>query len=570
MISANTTLAKIVANLSHEERGFTFVRHEGNYFITFKELRDEALVFARGLRGADLRKGDRIITILPQEEQFIRIFLGAVCSGIIPVPIFPPFMLNQLDVYRTHLERVVRVSGASAIITSAELRPLLEEALDGFDATRRIMTDEEVAASAVQCSLPLVREDDIALLQFTSGSTGSPRGVCVTHRALLSNIMAIAKHIDADPDVDRGVSWLPLYHDMGLGTMILSLVVQGSIWYISPLDFVRRPQVWCETISSVKGSIGFSPNFGYALLARRVRDDELAEWDLSSWRVAGCGAEPIQPAALRSFAKRFARAGFKPSAFLPSYGMAEATLAVSFPPLHRGLHTFLISRKTLSEKGIAVPASHDEPAHEMVGCGQALAGHELAIIDVNGRQQPDRHEGEIVFRGPSVTTGYYRDAEATAESFRDGWLHTHDLGFVHDGDLFVTGRKNDLIIFHGRNYYPQDIEWCVQTVRGVRQGNIVAFGYPNEQGDDAIVVVVEAERRELSDDIVGTTATHVRAQLGIVIADTVVVEKNSLPKTSSGKLRRARTKAEYLSDSLRIVASLRRPMSMAGTGARAS
>ncbi|HSZ69041.1 MAG TPA: AMP-binding protein [Solirubrobacteraceae bacterium] len=521
--------------------------------VALPALREQAFVFARGLRGMGFQKGERVVVILPDEEQFVQAFLGAVCCGVVPVAVFPPFMLNRLDSYIRHLELVASVSEAAAIVTVPELRVLIEET----DLALPLLTLDEVEGSAIDVALQPPDEKDIAFLQFTSGSTAAPRGVVVTHRSLLANARAISHHLALDPAIDRGVSWLPMYHDMGLGLVVLTLLAQGSTWYISPLDFVRRPQIWCETIDAVRGTIGFAPNFAYELLARRAQAEEVLGWDLSCWRVAGCGAEPISGETLRAFARRLAPAGFDSAAFFPSYGMAEATLAVSFPRLGRGLRTLSISRKRLAENGLAVSAVGDEPAHEIVACGCAMAGHELAIVDADGRLQRDRSEGEILFRGPSVASGYYNNEAATAEAFRDGWLHTQDLGFMDNGELFLTGRKKDMIIIRGRNYYPHDIEWAAQDVSGVRRGNAVAFGYRDESGVERVVVVVEARDVDSVEEISDSVAARVRAHLGIVVADAVVIEKDTLPKTSSGKVRRAETRMRYLARELPVLASSR-------------
>jgi fatty-acyl-CoA synthase len=555
MPNTSTTVAEVVAALDSEEYGLFFVDSETNRKISLTAMRAQAMAFASGLYGVGLSHGDRVILVLPEEEEFVQAFLGAACGGVVPVPIFPPFMLNRLDAYVKHLELVRRVSDTSVIITSPELRDLLA----GSGLKLRLLTFADIQESAHDVRLQPPTEDDIALLQFTSGSTAAPRGVAVTHRSLLANLRVIANHMKLDPATDRGVSWLPMYHDMGLGLMLITLFAQGSTWFISPLDFIRRPQIWCDTVNAVRGTLGFAPNFAYDLLARRAREQEIANWDLSCWRVAGCGAEPIQAAALRAFAERLAPAGFDPAAFLPSYGMAEATLAVSLSPLMSGLRTVSVSRRQLSEQGLVTPAVGDEPVQEIVACGSALPAHELLILDAEGRVQPDRQEGEIVVRGPSLTAGYYGDANATAAAFHEGWLHTQDLGFLDDGELFVTGRKKDLIIIRGRNYYPQDIEWSIQDIEGIRRGNAVAFACPDQRGAEMVVVVVEARGSDSPAAIPAEMATRVRAQLGIVVADAVVIEKDSLPKTSSGKVRRAETRARYLAGSLPVLASSMRP-----------
>jgi fatty-acyl-CoA synthase len=547
------TLRDSIEDLDDAGHGFHFVGEVECRDMSLSDVRTRSFAIASAMADIDVHPGDRVLLILPKEEQFIQMFLGAICAGVIPVPIFPPFMLNQLDAYRRHLELVARVSGARTIVTSAEMLPFLQD----LTLSLRLRAFDDLRSSAVTSALPAARPDDIALLQFTSGSTAAPRGVAVTHRSLLANMDAVISHTHSDPEADRGVTWLPLYHDMGLGAVIMGVVGKGSVWYISPLDFVRRPQIWCETISAVKGTVGFAPNFAYGLIARRASDEEVAGWDLSSWRIAGCGAEPVQPDTLRTFAARLAPAGFDARALFPCYGLAESTLAASFPAPGVGLRTMLVSRERLSKECIAAAPIDDEPTLELAGCGTALAHHEIAVIDESGRRQPSLHEGEILLRGPSVAAGYYGDDSATAAVFSDGWLHTQDLGFLHRGELFVTGRKKDLIILHGRNYYPHDIEWCAQDVPGVRRGNVVAFACPNQRDEDIVVIVAEARHAEGVDKIPLQVRAHVRAHLGIVIDDVVVIEKDSLSKTTSGKVRRAETRSHYLARSLRTLDSPR-------------
>jgi fatty-acyl-CoA synthase len=358
-----------------------------------------------------------------------------------------------------------------------------------------------VAESAAPTAVD-VRPDDVAFLQFTSGSTSRPKGVTLTHANLMANIAAIGAAqggLDITGEA-YGVSWLPLYHDMGLIGFVFTPVVHRArgIRFISPLMFLKRPSIWLRQISECRGTITFAPNFAYGLCTTRVKEAELTGVDLSSLVIAGCGAEPIQAATLRAFADRYAAYGFRSAAFLPTYGMAEHSLAVSFIDKHADFVADRIDAASLAQK-TAAPAREGEPAASVVGCGRPFAGHGLRIVDAAGRSLPDREVGQILLQGPSVMQGYWNDPERTAEALRGGWLATGDLGYTVDGELFVCGRMKDLIIVHGRNYHPQDIEWQASQVEGVRRGNVIAFGV-QPHGEDRERVVVAAEVRQLPED----------------------------------------------------------------------
>lgn len=542
------TLVEAVATLDRDDHGLTFVEDGEDRHVSYASLGEQSADLAGKLAGLGLRKGDRAVMVVASQYEFIRLFLGAVRAGIVPVPLYPPFILTQLDAYVAGLDRVIRITGAKALITSPVIVPMLT---DKLDSDIRMLTFDDVAGSEETAAVPAVGPDDLAFIQFTSGSTSSPKGVMVPHGTLIENATAIGRHLGIAPERDRGVSWLPLYHDFGLiGFTITPMLEQTSIWYLAPLDFARDPTSWPELIHRVRGTAGSAPNFGYELLARRVKDEQIERWDLSTWRIAACGAEPIRPATLRAFADKFAPAGFSPRAFLPCYGLAEATLAISLWPVEEEPHTISVDAEALRDRAAAEPVEDGRPAVELMSCGPVIPDHEVAILDADGRPLPDRHEGEIAFRGPSVTRGYFADPDATARSFRgDGWLLTGDLGFVEDGEIYPTGRKKDLLIVSGRNYHPQDVEWCAGEVDGVRRGCVIAFGIDGERGEAAVVAAElrpEADPEEVRRGI----AMRVRGQLGLVLKDVVVVPRGELAKTSSGKLRRAETRARYEEGSL--------------------
>lgn len=548
MSAEGSTIREVIERLDDGRAGLSFLSGDDRQTISFADLHSRSDEISAKLLAAGLAAGDRVILAIPDQAEFVQLFLGVSNAGLVPVPVYPPFILGELGAYCDSMRRLIRITGSRLLICGPEVLGLLQPLAD--DA--QLSTLEGIEPVGRPCALPRMREDDVAFLQFTSGSTAAPKGVMVTQRSLMANVSAITAHLDdGHSERDRGVSWLPMYHDMGLiGQLMVSLCRQVPAWYLSPLDFVRRPTVWCELMSEVGGTVSFGPNFAYSLVARRATDEEIERWDLSRWRVAGCGAEPIDAGSLRLFAARLAPAGFSARAFMPCYGLAEATLAVSMVPRGRGLGTREVASEALRERHLAAEPAATDPAHEIAACGPPLPDHEVKIAGQKGEALPECHEGEILVRGPSVTVGYFGDPEATAESFRDGWLRTGDLGFLDGGELYVTGRDKDLIIHNGRNYHPQDIEWCASEVEGVRRGNVVAFAVASGDGQERIVVVAERRAGAEVARIDGEIRHRVRSHLGLRVHRVSIVEAGHLPKTSSGKLRRAETRARDASGAL--------------------
>ncbi|MEO1335716.1 MAG: fatty acyl-AMP ligase, partial [Myxococcota bacterium] len=398
-----------------------------------------------------------------------------------------------------------------------------------------------------------VSPDDPCFLQFTSGSTSDPKGVVVTHANLVANAKAIMiDGLNSDPAVDRGVSWLPLYHDMGLiGFVVAPLLNQVPVVFIPTLSFVKRPTVWLDTVNKYRGTITFAPNFALGLATKRMNQARLEKMDLSCLRVLGCGAEPINPATMRSFVETFEKAGLNPNSIMPAYGMAEATLAVSFDSLQRPMTTLRIDRERYEADHVAVPASNgsaEGEALELVSCGQTFPQHEIAIFGAEGQRLAEGQVGEIVLRGPSTTGGYFENREATERLLQDGWLHTGDLGFIIEGQLYVSGRQKDLIILNGRNYYPQAIEWEVEQIPGIRKGNVAAFSVPGATTEE---LVVAAETKSKDHEAVRQAIiAHLKTSVGVRCRDVKLVGPGQLPKTSSGKIQRRRTKYLYEKKSL--------------------
>jgi fatty-acyl-CoA synthase len=456
--------------------------------------------------------------------------------------------LGQLDSYLEHAKHIIRASHAKLILTTNQVRRVLGTVQAECPMVRTVLPFEEAKSNH---AAPLVKVglDDIGFIQFTSGSTSRPKGVVLTHSNLVANVGAIVDGIRVQ-DSDLGVSWLPLFHDMGLiGMAMASLYTAHNTVVMSPILFLKRPVEWLKALTRHKGTVSFAPNFAYGLCTKRVKESDLASLDLSSWRIAGCGAEPIQAQTLHDFAKKFAAAGFQETSFLPCYGMAENTLAITFPALGQKLKVDAIKPKELAEQKRAERSEDEANTIQFVNCGKPFPGHELRVVDADDAPVAERVVGEIVLRGPSVMRGYDQQEALTKETLRNGWLHTGDLGYLVDGELYVCGRTKDMIILNGRNYYPQDIEWSVNELPGVRKGNVVAFGTNAFSAKEKVVVVVEAKdanEQELTEKI----KRKVQEAQGLVLDEVLIVPPGTLPKTSSGKLQRARTKARYEANEL--------------------
>ncbi|MFL5310042.1 MAG: fatty acyl-AMP ligase, partial [Myxococcales bacterium] len=415
-----------------------------------------------------------------------------------------------------------------------------------------ILTSELRADVALVDPPPYPADEDVAFLQFTSGSTSAPKGVMVTHGNLKANSKAILHDGLQWRPGDVTVSWLPLYHDMGLiGMVLCPIVVHMPAVFIPTISFIKNATLWMETMHKHGGTLTFAPNFAYALVTRRARAEQIARWDLSKMRLFGCGAEPIHPDTIRAFLAAFAPAGLRPTALLPSYGMAEATLAMSFIRLGEPFKTDRIDQERYHADRKAAPSSNGVATMEVVCCGRAFPAHELSIQDEDGRLLPDRHVGEICFRGPSVTAGYWNNPEATRAAGLGrpgGWLRTGDLGYMVDGEVYVSGRLKDILIVNGRNYYPQRIEWAVEELPGVRRGSAVVFSRPGKASEE-VVVAVETRDRE-PDKLRAAIVAKVGEDLQLAVADVALVPPGSIPKTSSGKLQRRRTREMYLRGTL--------------------
>ncbi len=521
--------------------------------LPYAELRPQALAQARRMLGMGLVPGDRVMLLASTGPDFVVAFFACQYAGLVPAPLPLPAAFGGREIYLEHIGRLVEDARAVALFGPA---PLLEwlAPLAGRLGLKAFGTVADIAAVAeLPGALPAPDPDGIAYIQFSSGSTRSPAGVAVRQRALMSNIAAILRHgLKARPD-DRAVSWLPLYHDMGLvGFLLAPLAGQVTTDLLPTQEFARRPRQWLSLLAANRGTLSYSPSFGYELCLRRRTPPggEEPALDLSAWRVAGIGGDMIRPAVLAAFAEAFAGNGFRAEAFLPSYGMAEATLAISFARLDTGIETDIVGLDLLEREGRAVPAPPGATGRVrgFVICGAPLPDHEVEIRGEDASVLPDRHVGRIHVRGPSLMQGYDGRPEETAEVLSaDGWLDTGDLGYRIDGRVVITGRAKDLIIINGRNVWPQDLEWSVeQAVAGIRTGDVAAFSVEDE-ARERVVLMVEArstepaERARLEKEVADT----VRARHGIECL-VVLTRPGMLPTTSSGKLSRSRARRMYL------------------------
>lgn len=553
------TLIDVLSNASNvSHKGFTFLNDalEPDEW-SFADLSREADRRARYFRSLGLKQGDRLAMIVPDGKDFVLSFVGAVRAGIVPVPMYPPLALGKLDSYIDTAGRILGAAGAKMLLTTKQVSPILWSLLSKVKTLKDIVLTEKVAKfeDKVQDDLSDVQIDaeSPCFFQFTSGSTSDPKGVIVSHGNLVANSRAImVDGLKSNPETDRGVSWLPLYHDMGLiGFVIAPLLTHVPVVFIPTLSFVKRPTCWMETVAKYKGTITFAPNFAFGLAAKRMNPKRLEGMDLSSVRVLGCGAEPINPNTMRNFVDTFQPVGFNPDALMPCYGMAEATLAMAFDDLQSPMKTVTIDREQYEATHVAQEYTGDDPARalELVACGATFSHHDLGIMEDDGELLPEGKVGEIVFKGPSVTGGYHQNPEATKEMLAGGWLHTGDLGFMLKGQLFISGRKKDLIILNGRNYYPQSIEWEVEQIDNIRRGNVVAFATAGANTEE-LVIVAETKAEEGLDELAQLVKKRVHDVLGVRARDVMLVGPGGLPKTSSGKLQRRKTKAQYESGAL--------------------
>ena len=532
-------------------RGFNFHDARGTLarVYPFHELREEALNAARRLIAHGVKPGDRVALIADTEPQFCALFFGSIYAGALPVPLPLPTSFGGKESYIDQIGVQLDSCDPALLLYPDEI----EEMAAAAGQARGVAVfgwDKFAEHDAAECALPQAKSSDLAYLQYSSGSTRFPHGVAVTHKALLHNVGSHSYGMEVNED-DRCISWLPFYHDMGLvGCMISMVCNQISTDYLKTADFARRPLSWLDLISRNPGtSSSFSPTFGYDICARRIGSmiNVAERFDLSRWRIAGNGADMIRPDVMQRFTDAFSPAGFDAKAFLPSYGLAEATLAVTLMPPGEGMEVELVEETELSgEKQIY--GSRPKRYRAIVNCGKPVRDTLLEIRSENGNVLPEKAVGKLWMQGPSVMAGYYGDQEATDACLINGWLDTGDMGYLSSGYLYIVGRAKDMIIINGKNHWPQDIEWAVEQLPGFKAGDIAAFSITTPGGDETPAVLVhcrtsdEVERLRLRNEI----REKVRSITGMICVIELVPPR-TLPRTSSGKLSRAKARNLYLS-----------------------
>ena len=534
--------------------GYNFYDARGNLrsVLPYSELRDNARTLAQRLYSFDLPRGSRVAIIADTSAEFVELFFACRYAGLVPFAMPIPVNLGSHAIYVQQLKGMLESSQASIALANIDYVNFLQEAVEGVESIRWVGTPGKLGElPPVYLELQFNHPDEIAYLQFTSGSTRTPRGVVITERALMCNLQGIVRNgLEIRPG-DRSASWLPFYHDMGLvGLVLAPMVTQLSVDYLATRDFAIRPLQWLRLISRNRCTVAFSQPFGLKLCTLRARETDLKELDLSCWRAAGIGAEMIRPETLRNFAEKFASAGFDESAFLPCYGLAESTLAVTFSRIGTGCKSIQVDSKTLIDKKMAARLqANGRKQNEFVNCGRPLPGHTVKIVDEDGEQLSEMMVGSVLVHGDSLMTGYYNNPEETSRALKSGnWLDTGDIGFLLGGDLFITGRRTDVIIVNGRNIRAQDIEELAEQQPEVRSREASAFGVDNsEDGTTTIVLVIECRLTSVTE----RQSLTIRLQQLVYMAFGVncvveLVPPHTLPRTSSGKLSRFAAKQGYI------------------------
>jgi fatty-acyl-CoA synthase len=550
-----STLAGALDYAATGETGFNFYSSRGylDSTLPYHRLRRLSVRAARQLAAFGLKRGDRVAIIAETNEDFLSVFFGCQYAGLVPCPMPFSVYLGGKDAYVERIARMMASARPAIALTPEELFSAVADAAERAGVKQVLTQPEFSKTDEDDGDLSPFTAEEAAYIQYSSGSTSEPKGVLITQRSITSNARAILQHgLDVNAH-DRGFSWLPLYHDMGLvGFCIAPMMAQLSCDYLPTTAFARRPALWLRLMSDNQSTVTFSPSFGYQLASHRINGDA-GTLNLSSLRVAGIGGDMVRHELLEEFATRMKVAGFKSSAFLPSYGMAESTLAITFAPLGRPVRVDMIEQLPFKHFGRAVPARRKthragESVRSFVVCGKPLPDHEVVVVDALGRPLPDRRIGHIRVRGPSLMACYYGNEEATkAVMEAGGFMDTGDMGYLIDGEIVITGRAKDLILHNGRNIWPQDIEWTAEGIEPLRSGDVAAFAIEQANGEDRVIVLVQCRLSDEDEMEVlrrAVQASVVRA--AGINCDIVLVPPRSLPFTSSGKLSRAQAKERYL------------------------
>ena len=551
-----STLAEALDYAAKGKTGYNFYHAGVKLYerLPYTQLREDARSLARRLIDLGASRGSRVALVADTHPDFMRFFFACQYAGMIPVPLPASINLGGRKAYVSQLKRLLAICQADIAMAPEEFLPYLAEAARGLKL--RFLGSPQDFNNLAEPNIRLrpSEPNEVAYLQYTSGSTRFPRGVMITQKAVLSNLFAILKYGIQIRPADRAVSWLPYFHDMGLVGLVLSpMAAQISVDYLNTRDFAMRPRLWLTLMSQNRGTLSFSPPFGYELTARRVRNDEVAKLDLNAWRIAGVGAEPIRTEPLKHFADLLAPSGFDRRSFVASYGMAECSLAVSFAPLGQGADVDYVDSTALAEKQKALPlhpyrSSNTMRSNAFTNCGAPLPGYEVEVRDAQGQVLPERHCGTLYVRGPSVMSGYFGDLKATREVLSpDGWLNTGDLAYRVGNGIVITGREKDLIIINGRNIWPQDLEYLAEQQPEVRTGDASAFSVTDPAGQEQAVMMVQCRESndKKRDDLQERLHGLIREEFAI---DCLIelVPRNTLPRTTSGKLSRSGARKEYL------------------------
>lgn len=552
------TLVEVLVRRAEEDPNRPHVylqdEHGAEEILRYGQLLENATKTANGLYELGLRSGETVAIMLPTGKEFFYAFFGVLLAGGIPVPIYPPLRADRIEEYAVREASILNNAAVKILITFDKIETL-GKLLRVFIKSLNTVTKVDLLMTAKSKAPPIVIKSEYpALIQYTSGSTSDPKGVLLTHYNLLSNIRAFGNATHFTPK-DIGVSWLPLYHDMGLiGAWLGSLYHAYPITILSPLSFLNRPERWLWAIHYHRATLSGGPNFAYELCVRKIDESKIVGLDLSSWRLAFNGAEAINPKTLERFIKKFAPYGFKAETLYPVYGLAENAVALTFPPLNRAPLVDRIAREPFEKENRAIPVTKGETRYlEFVCCGKPLPEHDIRIVNEAGQEVLERVVGSLQFMGPSAMQGYYQNSEATKAIYHDGWWDTGDFAYMADNEVYITGRKKDLIIKAGRNIYPQEIEEVTGQVSGVRKGCVIAFGVNDPKwGTEKLVVVAETAEKKSSiqNQISAEIIDKISVVLGIPPDEVVLTTPRSIPKTSSGKLQRSLCKKFYLEGKL--------------------
>ena len=547
------TLSEAMDYAAKSDTGFNFYTARGGleFVQTFRNLRDQAVSHALRLSAAGIKPGERIALLAATAPEFLTLFFACQYAGIIPVPMPLPTAFGRREAYIDQIKGQMVSSGARMALGPAEFLPLVQEAATGIPLALIGSLPDITALPEGQGTLNPGGPSDLSYIQYSSGSTRFPTGVMVTHASLMANCHGMNKYGVRNQAGERAASWLPFFHDMGLvGFMLGAATSQSSVDYLATEDFARRPLTWLKILSDNQGTMSYAPSFGYELCARRV--STMAEGslglDLSSWKVAGIGGEMIKPNVMQAFADAFKPYGFSDKAFCASYGLAEAVLAVSFSDREAGMHVDVVDKDAL-EDNRAEPITDDgsREGRAFVTCGKVLPDQRLEIRDETGKVLGERRVGRVFVIGDSIMKGYFNAPEATAEALKDGWLDTGDLGYWVGKDLVIVGRAKDMMIVNGRNVWPQDIEWTVEHIDGLKSGDAAAILLTAADGSERPAILVQCRPTDLAERgrIVAEVRARVQEAVG-VSCDVILVPARSLPKTTSGKLARGRAKSMFV------------------------